>query len=179
MSDPAYPASWPSMKNALADQIAAELEAHRSGWTVTWEDQDAPAPGYPRASLRVRGLPTLEGRPGTESRTPAAAPSQLDILRRTSGRFVLGVTLHPGQDDPGALEAIRLGVFSIATAEAFRAAGLVVVGTLLAEDVSSRFAGRWEYRYVLDLEVRVSVEQRDENQPWIETTGQVDMGGVS
>lgn len=168
-----YPADWTDMRTAIARAVKAELDALGGGWTVTWEDQDGPAPETPRASLAIRTPPQREGRLGTEVRSPSE--TQLDILRRTSGRFTLGITIMPGAPDPAGFEAIRLGVHSIGTREALAAAGVVVIEELLAQDTSSRFSGRWDSRYALDLACRVSVEQLDENQPWIEHAGGVDL----
>jgi hypothetical protein len=172
---PTYPTDFVTMRQALFDWVSTDLGAPASGWRVMIANQPgdalrAPAlPAKPFAKIEFLELPQAEGRQFAQSNN--AGPTQLDVYVRNVGLMRVEVQLYADTDERVRAESLRASVDLLyPTIDLLKAAGLTIVPSeVRARDLSAIFAGQNEFRYALEIGLRVETRRVVTNYPWIET----------
>ena len=170
-----YPTDFATMRQALFDWVSTDLGAPGSGWRVMIADQPgdalrAPAlPTKPFAKIEFLELPQPEGRQFAQA--VDAGPTQLDMYVRNVGLLRVEVQLYADTDERLRAESLRASLDLLyPTIDLLRTAGLTIVPSeTRARDLSAIFAGQNEFRYALELGLRVETRRLVTAYPWIET----------
>lgn len=160
---PFLPADWTAMRAALAEFVAAALPTY----TVVWAFQDAPAPAFPYASLRVLAPPSRLGR--AEALYDGSAPTVLAQVIEQDADLTLEVQLHArvaNTDSRSAAEvretsmdavALQLALEDPDTLPALFASGWAVRDVLAVRDLTGLGGQRHESRTAVDVRLGVRI----------------------
>lgn len=168
---PFLPGDWPAMRTAVHAFVAAALP----DYTVVWALQDAPAPAFPYASLRIIAAAQAVGHAERLYTTADADPgTPLVQAIEYDADLTLEVQLHArvaNADGRSAAEVRETGMDAVALhlatedldlLPALAAEGWVVRGTFPPRDLTGLGGQRHESRTAVDLRLGARVRSERE-----------------
>ncbi len=149
------PLVWSNLRNAIRDWLVLTL-----GLTTIWEEEEAPRPAYPYASLRI-----LSGSVKIHSDVDEQTLSGNDIIFTTIGNREFAVSVQAFASFEGAVYNPDADGMHYATAaqgsletpsvlETFRAAGLSVADVLAITNRNTALDATWLSRAGFDIRFR-------------------------
>lgn len=179
---PEYPNDWSAtMQPAIRSWVTGVLGG---AWSVIWGRQqgpgatgEGPRPTKPFASLQALDLPDVVGRMDPE--LVDVSPTQMDVRLRGAGEFVLEVQTFSDDDQRAAVSQLQASLKTQSVRDALRTAGLTLVADAASmRDLSETFAGATEFRYVLELPVRLELRHTFTDQPFLDDPANVDVTAI-
>lgn len=154
---PFVPADWPAMRAAIVEWVEAAL----ADYTVVWAHQDAPAPAFPYADLRIVAPPTPRGT--VEEVHASTSPTALARVLEHDVDLTLAVQLHAREFNADgrntdevrdtSADAAGLALYAADTDGllVLREQGLVVRGILGVQMLTGLGGARHESRSVVEI----------------------------
>ena len=172
---PSWPTDRTSMEDAIYTAADTVLTAQDPAWDVAWDDPDFDRPTKPFALLSFLDAPQAEA-PATETLSCPVPPiAQNDV--RTPASMILQIQLFADSDQEAARAVLRQSLIAeYPHREALTAAGWGVGEIVSDADLSSVISGRDEYRGLIEIRLRCTVQHTIGAYPWIETANPAVIG---
>lgn len=163
------------------DSVGPNVSPVSFDWTVFFAGQDfddrrAPVPSKPFVAIRFLDLPTDEGRQWAQAFDTSA--TTIGVVVRNIGLIRTEIQIFSDTDERVIAERLRKSLDVLYPGlDQLSIAGLVPVPSeTRMRDLSQIFSGEREFRYVLEVGLRVETRYVIDDYPTIETVSPVPVG---